>query len=147
MDNFRVDITSEGDLAPAMALAFSGHRHATGYAVREPVVGARWPDDECAKHPHLWRSWKTEPRPRRLVFYWSNSERRADIVALPFKLDAVGAADFARRWLAEEDFGNEPDHDGDNGKGWRIYNEGWGHVDGDWSAFVAVAPAWAMYGK
>lgn len=147
MDNFHIDVTSEGDLAPVMALAFGTYRTAIGYAIRDIVEGVRWSEEECQRHPSLWRDWKTHPRPRRIVFYWSKTENRADIVALPFKLDAAGAADFAKRWLHEENYGSQPDHDGDNGKGWRVYNESWGHVDGDWSAFVAVSPAWAMYGK
>lgn len=147
MDNFRLDITSAGDLGPAMALAFNPPRHAIGYAIRDAIEGERWSEAECERHPHLWRDWKTPPRPRRLVFYWSLTQECEEIVALPFKLDAAGAADFAKRWLAEEDYGSEPDHDGSNGKGWRLYNESWGHVDGHWAAFVAVAPTWAMYGK
>src|SRR5690349_24893058 len=43
-------------------------------------------------------------------------------------------------WLAEADYGPQPDHDGDNSKGWRIYNEAWGHVDNLWGAIVAIQP-------
>lgn len=131
MDNFRIDITSEGDvnLERALLIAFSrSGSGAVGYAVRDAVPGV----------PH-------ETKPRRLVLFWTT--READFVPLPFKLDAAAAADFARHWLAEQDYGKEPDHDGHNGRGWRIYNEAWGHVDGDYAAFVAIAPAWAMYGK
>lgn len=49
--------------------------------------------------------------------------------------------------IAHADYGRQPDHDGDNEKGWRLYNETWGMVGGDHSAFAAVEPAWAMYGK
>ena len=57
------------------------------------------------------------------------------------------AADFAVGWLEHADYGREPDHGGDNGKGWRLYCEDWGHVDHDHYAFAAVQPVWAMYGK
>ena len=118
MDNFHIDITSEGDIAPAMKIAFSNHRFgAVAYKI-DPVKG--------------------------LIFFWTECE---SAITLPFKLDPEGAADFAKRWLTEQVYGSEPDHDGDNGRGWRIYNEGWGHIDGMWQAFVAVKPAWAMYGK
>ena len=117
MDNFRIDITSEGDLTPAMRIAFGKYRKAKGYSI-SPEKG--------------------------LIFYWAEHERAA---MLPFELDAEAAADFARRWLAEQNYGTEPDHDGDNGKGWRLYNEAWGHIGNEWQAFVAVKPAWAMYGK
>lgn len=124
MDNFRIDITSEGQasLLQALGICFAQHRAATHYVVREAEP----------------------PKPRRLVFMWTEAK---DAVALPFKLDVEGAADFARRWLDEQDFGRQPDHDGDNGKGWRLYNEAWGHVDNQYQGWIAVAPAWAMYGK
>ena len=119
MDNFHIDITSEGSINAAMRIAFSGRSHKASFYKVSATKG--------------------------LVFGWSDSMR--DGIKLPFSLDADGAADFATRWLAEQDYGKEPDHDGDNGKGWRLYNESWGHVDDDWAAFVAVKPAWAMYGK
>jgi hypothetical protein len=68
-------------------------------------------------------------------------------VNLPFKLDIEGASDFAWRWLAEQDYGKKPDHDGDNNKGWRIWTGGWGHVGNDHYAVCAILPEWAMYGK
>ncbi len=83
-----------------------------------------------------------------LIFFWNTEhERHPELHDLPFGMDAIGAADFARLWLAEQNYGNEPDHDGDNGKGWRLYNEAWGRVGGHTYSFVAIKPAWAMYGK
>lgn len=41
----------------------------------------------------------------------------------------------------------EPDHDGDNDKGFRLFTESWGQVFGEYQAFVAIEPIWAMYGK
>lgn len=66
---------------------------------------------------------------------------------LPFTLDASGAADFATRWLSEVEYGPQDDHDGHDTKGWRIYNESWGHIEELRSAFVAITPEWAMHGK
>lgn len=118
MDNFQIDITSEGALDAAMRLAFQSERQrAVGYRI-DPEKG--------------------------IVLYQYES---AVMTPFPFKMDAAGAADFVKRWLAEADYGPEPDHDGHNEKGWRLYNEAWGHVGGDYKAFVAVKPAWAMYGK
>jgi len=121
LDNFRFDLTSEGDLVKPMEIAFQrATRRAEGYLI----------DDK-----------------KGLVFFWYLGGSAAGLVPLPFKMDHVGAADFAKRWLAEQNYGNEPDHDGDNGKGWRLYNEAWGKI-GDWTgSFIAVKPAWAMYGK
>lgn len=127
MDNFRISITSIGDetLKHAISLAFTagGRKSATHYAIRSGFDGV----------------------PKRLVFLWAPGGK--DSIELPFKLDSEGAADFARRWLAEADYGDQPDHDGDNDKGWTLYNDNWGHVDGEWQAIVAVKPSWAMYGK
>lgn len=118
MDNFHIDITSEGDaqLREALDIAFGSKRQAIGYQIKGG----------------------------KLVFFWTEHK---DATKLPFKMDAKRATDFAVAWLSEADYGEEPDHDGDNGKGWRVYNESWGHVNGLWQAFVAVEPVWAMYGK
>lgn len=123
MDNFRIDITCRGDqpLEKTLILAFDQQK-AVGYLIT-PNSG--------------------------LVFLHSmaQSEFKLGSAAFPFKMDAIGAADFARRWLAEQDYGPQPDHDGSNTKGWRVYNEMWGHVDGMWTAICAVQPVWAWHGK
>lgn len=118
MDNFYIKITSKGSLLKAMEIAFD-QRRAEAFAI-----------DADKGLIFLWRQSGTKP--------WQ---------PLPFKMDASGAADFATRWLAEADYGREPDHDGDNGKGWCIYVDNWGRVDGYDYSIVAVKPAWAMYGK
>ena len=117
-DNFHIDIVHGGDLTDAMKIAFSG------------APGGK--AEAYAVHPK-----------KGLVFLWGGKEG----IALPFKLDAAGAADFAKRWLAEADYGREPDHDGDNSKGWRIYNDSWAKVEGFSYSIVAVQPAWLMHGK
>jgi len=80
----------------------------------------------------------------KLVLYWRQTTKAVD---LPYPMTLDQAADFAAGWLDHADYGPEPDHDGDNEKGWRLYCESWGHVDNDPSAFAAVQPVWAMYGK
>lgn len=117
MDNFQFDMTAEGDDKLRAALALFTHDTVTGYS----VTGNR-----------------------KLVFYWSDSDRAHK---LPFPMTLAQAADFAIGWLEHADYGDEPDHDGSNSKGWRIYCEGWGHVGDAWQAFVAIEPVWAMHGK
>lgn len=119
MDNFRLDATSQGldNLERCMKVIVLGHRKAIGYEVNKE---------------------------KGLILFWAEHERATP---LPFGLDAKGAAEFMMHWLEEADYGSEPDHDGDNGKGWRVYSEGWGHVDDLWQAHVAIQPVWAMYGK
>lgn len=123
MDNLHIDVTSEGNdsLRLVMMLAFRRNTKATHYAVTE-------------KHG--------------LLLFWMNpGQTSLEVKSLPFKLDAEGAADFAQRWLAEADYGKEPDHDGSNGRGWRISTDNWGRGGGYDYGIVAIQPAWAMYGK
>lgn len=46
-----------------------------------------------------------------------------------------------------EDWDKDLDHDGSNGKGWRVYCENWGHIDSESSAFIAIKPAYMWFGK
>lgn len=124
MDNFRIDVTCrhKENLLLAMKLAFSQHSFAEGYRI-----------DESKK---------------LLIFYWYiPNDKTPHVNKLPFKMKYDMATDFALSWLAEQDYGRQPDHDGDNEKGWRVYNEAWGHVENDSCAFLAITPTWAMYGK
>lgn len=88
-----------------------------------------------------------------LVFFWTKSSigselAGAKIIDLPFPLKGDAIGNYAWEWLTSAaEYGPEPDHDGSNGRGWRVYNEDWGHVAGRWDAFFAVQPVWAMYGK
>jgi len=127
MDNFRIDITGEGvkTMESAMVIAFGG-----GHDDRKPRTA---------------EAYAIDPE-KGLIFFWTAGLDK-NIVKLPFKLDAIGAADFARRWLAEQDYGREPDHDGSNGKGWRLYNNSWSRVEGYSGSIVAILPNWAWYGK
>jgi hypothetical protein len=63
------------------------------------------------------------------------------------KEDISFLTDFVSKWLSQVDYGTEPDHDGSNGKGWTVWNDSWGRVNGEWQSFVAIKPTWAMYGK
>lgn len=57
------------------------------------------------------------------------------------------ATAFAKGWLRDVDMGREPDHDGDNGRGFRVFTEAWGKVAGHTYAICAIEPVWACYGK
>ncbi len=84
------------------------------------------------------------PRPVTcLVFFWAKPSI-PEYRALPFKMGLTAAVDFAWPWLEQAERGKAPDHDGDNEKGWRVYNESWAHVAGLWEATVAVEPYWLM---
>jgi len=87
--------------------------------------------------------YSTEGR-KKLVLYWRLSDKATE---LPYPMTLEQAAEFAIGWLEHADYGQKPDHDGDNKKGWRLYCEDWGFVGDDYYAFAAVEPVWAMYGK
>lgn len=88
--------------------------------------------------------WRADEDPQRLILAWHEAP---GFVPLPAALDAEGALVFIKAWLADARYGLQPDHDGDNGRSWRVYNEAWSHVDHCPYAFVAIEPRWAMYGK
>jgi len=118
MDNFQFDMTSTGTETLRKALSLFS-----------PPGGKV-------------RGYSTDGQ--KLVLYWSESPKSTN---LPFPMTLEQAADFASGWLEHADYGNQPYHDGDNGKGWRLYCDYWGRVDQDYYAFAAVQPVWAMYGK
>lgn len=126
MDNFEIDVSSEGRQHFDLAMAIACRRPAVGWAVL--------PD-------------------HGLVLYWDLDSKSPSLVnRLPSPMDAKAASDFVWHWLentAEKDvdFNQCHDHDGYNARGWRVYCEAWGQVAGDWRAFVAVRPIWALYGK
>ena len=120
MDNFHFDMTSEGDDCLRQAFALAGqNNNAVGYRVS--------PD-------------------KGLILYWVET-KRPGYMPLPYPMTLLQAADFTIGWLAHADHGKQPDHDGDNGKGWRIYSERWGNLDGEHQALLAVQPVWAIHGK
>lgn len=127
MDNYQFDVTAERDavLEHALQIAFGRYSTATG-----------------------WRTDERDGKPR-LLFTWL----RAPVEGsgwTPFvtPIAAEQALAVVKGWLNCANYGREPDHDGDNHKGWRVYCDSWGHVDPYGHAgLCAIEPAWAMYGK
>lgn len=118
-DNFRFDITG-APLDQCLDIAIIG-------APGKKVVG-----------------WSVDTDGRRLVLYWSTSPRATPLPA-PLKGEAL--LGFVKSWLESVNYDSEPDHDGSNSRGWRVYNENWGHIGNDPYAFAAIEPAWLMHGK
>lgn len=133
MDNFHVDVTSEGDeaLLRVLQLAFLQHRHATHW--REEVApGQGGPPSNL--------------HTMRFLLAWADPGEGWH--PFPVPIGAEQAQDVVLGWLAATKYPPQPDHDGDNGKGWGAYCNLWGFVDPDYRyAFLAVEPVWAMYGK
>jgi hypothetical protein len=67
---------------------------------------------------------------------------------LPAPMPLSFAASLVYEWLKTAEYPAEPDHDGSNSRGWRIYKESWGHIDEfGWGSVCAVEPMWIEYGK
>ena len=123
-DNFRFDITSIGPTRAWLEMCMAD-RTATHWRTAHPTIDT----------------------PARLVFAWTTqapSDKWTPLLA-PSNADAVAV--MVEQWLDSVDYPLPPDHDGHNRQGWRIFNEAWGHVDGQWEAFLAVEPCWQTYGK
>lgn len=82
-----------------------------------------------------------------MILYWHET---SGTQKLPYDMDLTAACDMAWGWLTSQPkdaYGDALDHDGSNGKGFHMFNEAWGHVDGSSYAVLAVKPIWAWYGK
>lgn len=85
--------------------------------------------------------------PDKLLFAWHEAAGEG-FIPLLVPLDAETAEPVVRQWLNEQaQYTPQPDHDGDNERSWRIYNEAWNMVGGNFYVFVAIEPCWAVYGK
>ena len=64
----------------------------------------------------------------------------------PMSIDFV--ATIAHEWLKTVEYPEEPDHDGHNERGWRLYKENWGRIDKfGHGSLCAIEPMWIEYGK
>lgn len=130
-DNFRFDIT-----------AWRGH-YADGRDMLEDCL-------KIALGGHLYAThWSVSADNKKLTLYWSDP-KKPGAVPLLSRANLSTIATYVRVWLHElgrEGYGPEPDHDGSNSMGWRIYNEAWGHVDDCPYAICAIEPEWLWHGK
>ncbi len=90
-----------------------------------------------------------------IVFERSIEEKSKRSISIPFKMDAKKAADFAWNWLQDINYkdyeyqGMSSHYDGeaDNKKGFEVYVEDWGHVNGASNAICGIRPAYIWIGK
>lgn len=141
MDNFKLDVVSAGreQFERAISIAMGHHGSATHYAVID--------------HKADVNEWVGGSGNRKtLVLFWTN-DAGSPLKPVPFPCKMRGPAlvEFLWHWLEtiweESPPGDEPDHDGSNSHGWRVFNEAWGHVASSHYAFLGVQPVWAMHGK
>lgn len=140
-NNSQVVVVMEGREAfeMAMRLAFHPHKNCKDGAASHYLVQTKYELDPLptplfeTQHP-------------RLIFFWHDPQKEG-AQKLPFKMSVEDAIPFAWSWLQKQDYQREPDHDGDNGKGFAVYNEAWGHVGNSYYGICAISPQWAWYGK
>jgi hypothetical protein len=122
VDNFSVEVTADQSLGRVLELAFLYHSKAT--------------------------HWKEEQHngTKRLVLAWAEPSSEG-WQPLPTIMNAKQATPVIQAWLDAQDRGEVADFDGSVGRGFRVYNESWGHIGHEWQAFVAIEAVWAYYGK
>ena len=75
-----------------------------------------------------------------------NPDRVTGAISFPQSASQQQAAELVWHWLQHIQY--PPDeHDGSSEKGWRVFNEEFGIVDGCWEAFVAIRPMWIYFPK
>lgn len=145
MDNRKIDIVSEGkeDLRAALSIIW---KNCPGGKATHFYVGKFKEEFNYVRGnngvvtSHYSTNNECSDGTETLILLW-HEEGKA--IKLPFSLTLETSADFIDGWLGEVSYGREPDHDGDNGKGWRLLTDYWGHHYG----IVGIQPTWAMYGK
>lgn len=126
MDNFYVHIVSEGEsnFKAAMRIIFQS---------------------QTAKY------YGVNAENSRMILYWVDpkdcGKEKYNILPLAYEMNADEAIPFVWGWLQHATYSRQPDHDGDNGKGFVVKNESWGHAGGIWQGFAEIHTGWAMYGK
>ncbi len=143
MNNFKLDVVSleKFDFQHALEIALNNSpgKKATHYAVIDYKAKVN--------------EWMNKEAPRKtLLLFWTGDEYfKPTPSAFPAKMGCEALIPFVENWLKEvwkdNPPGQEPDQDGDNYKGWRIFNEEWGHLAESHYAFVGIQPVWAMFGK
>lgn len=147
MDNRVFDVTSQGSLRHVLAIAFQNApgRKATHFLVTHMTKKTTYYCDKAGQpHRHITEWVEGAGGKPTVVLCW-HEEHGA--TPLPFPLDEEAAEQWLAQWLKHAEYGSEPDHDGDNDRGWRAFCTSWGHVGSRHYAFLAVQPEWAMYGK
>lgn len=146
MDNRTVDIVSVGDESLELALKLIWCSAPGGKASHFKIVNLKEKTRYCNQPTtHHYTELFSDPEGvPTLILMWHADK---DAEALPYPIDFAGSLQFVKGWLNQANYGKQPDHDGDNDKGWRVFTESWGHVAGYSYSFVAIQPVWAMYGK
>lgn len=131
MDNYRFDVTGDLDdpehLQTALKIASRYNSKTVGWRITEFIPSGK--REGTFGLVFYWRGPAPKMNPfictAPLTFYWPQ----------------------IRDWLEKAEYPPEPNIDGTVRRGWRVFNEEWGHIKNESAAFAAVLPYWCMYGK
>lgn len=99
------------------------------------------------------KAWSSSPEHGFVLYWYKNDYPKMN--ALP-GLNSELSAGIIWEWLQDESvwdkniYGSwecDSDHDGSNKKGWLVYCDDWGHVDGSGAAICAIKPCYLWLGK
>lgn len=144
MDNRHISIQSENKKALELAMQLIFDNAPGGKATH------------YCDHPTLgfvlfWNQPEYSALSEKEDYLKKDSEKTEAIIhKLPYPMDCRAATEMVWGWLAEqpeEKYIDYMDHDGSNGRGFRVYNETWGHVGSSHYAFAGILPVWSWYGK
>ena len=144
-DNFHFDLTGI-PLDKCLEVATLHHK-AIGYREQIRTRGENWGVQVPPIKVEGIGATKFRPIDVRLILFWSDQSINDPINRFPAVMGPAELEPIIKAWLAERQYPPEPDHDGSNHKGWRVYNEQWGKVNDEWQAFAAIEPVWLEYGK
>jgi hypothetical protein len=148
MDNFRLDITTEGPESLRTSIALFGTRGATHYSIVDASVRT-----VTHEHPEPAATSIVHPEAATLVTFWTApKDWPHEINRFPLmKVSAALLADFIWAWLVEQDKARADyaDLDGSLGKsGFRIWSgDHNGRIGSRWEGLFAVRPHWAWFHK
>jgi hypothetical protein len=134
--NFHVTVRSLGTehLKRALSFFFDAYQTAVGFSVKDTTIPSYGHEDQPAK---------------ALVLHWAFPDHNQILVSkFPAPLDLDAVVPMVESWLAQNPYGKRPDQDGDNLRGFAVFNDtDWNKTYGESTAICAIAPHWAMFGK
>ena len=122
MDNFRIDITS--DKKEDFVNAFN-------------IIMNNVPGNKA-------EGYKMDGD--NLILYWCCDDKNKDVLKFPRPMYTNDVINFVWSFISNSDY-EEVDLDGSCGRAFRLSNDEWGHICGDWRTFIKVEIKTALYGK
>lgn len=81
-----------------------------------------------------------------LILYWVCDGDDKDVLKFPRPMFTNDVINFVWSFVSNSDY-EKVDLDGSCGRAFRLSNDDWGHINGDWRAFVKIEVKTALYGK